>query len=294
MFKSIKPLLPSYSLPFFHRRPWPRVNWHWHTHTPHPTPDPPHPLQVCHLALGKKKTNPTASLKVHSQAGEVCNEISFARYFYHRLGGTNRKELVSWRVTPPLGFTDQSQTNSFSNLNIYIYPGKVHLCMPWTEAAATTICRHLVWSYDHRVLHFPRETPTPPLSPREPGGPSRLWVPRGRPRTKAAGPQREGRAAGVQSTRAPVHDPVIPRKNGTFRFFRPRRSGGGNPSIRSRKSDAGAAAGIPDARSCVTGIAADWNPAPSPSGYRLANILARQVSLEPISIQSLNPGAGRG
>lgn len=47
-------------------------------------------------------------------------KLVFARYFYHRLGGTNRKELVSWRVTPPLGFTDQSQTNSFSNLNIYI------------------------------------------------------------------------------------------------------------------------------------------------------------------------------
>lgn len=101
-------------------------------------------------------------------------------------------------------------------------------------------------------------------------------------------------AAGIKSTRASVHDPVIPRKNGTFRSFRPQRGGGGNPSIWSRRGDAGAATGIPDAGSLVTGIAAAWCPAPSPSGCSRPNARARRVSLGPISIQSLSPEAGRG
>lgn len=56
-------------------------------------------------------------------------------------------------------------------------------------------------SHGHRALHFPQEAPTPPPSPREPGGPSPLRVPRGRPRREAAGAlaRREGGGSGQRA-----------------------------------------------------------------------------------------------
>lgn len=49
-------------------------------------------------------------------------------------------------------------------------------------------------------------------------------------------PRRERRVAGTSSTRASVDDPIIPRKNGTFRSFRPQRGGGG--TLRSSLGEA--------------------------------------------------------
>lgn len=107
------PLL-SYSLPFFHKRPWPPGCFFTHLDI--------HSLSYKFLILllgggGKNHSEPEGPFP---RRGRNVMKLVFARYFYHRLGDTNRKELVSWRVTLALGFTDQSQPNSFSNLKIYI------------------------------------------------------------------------------------------------------------------------------------------------------------------------------
>ena len=101
LFRSIKPLLPSYSLPFFHKRSWPWVCFFTHTHTHTHTHTR---LSFKLLILLWKKNCIKVSLKVHfpdhERGRRGFNEIGFYSVFLSQIGRYKPQEkLVSWRVT---------------------------------------------------------------------------------------------------------------------------------------------------------------------------------------------------
>lgn len=168
-------------------------------------------------------------------------------------------------MSPTLGFIDQSHPNSFTNLKIYIVARFVYIKLgPKPPQSAVISCGVMAtepFTFPQKLprLTGPQGHPAVPRGSEYPGEGLE-----GRPKR----PRQEGRTAGAGSTRTSVHDPVIPRKNGTFCSFRQQRGGGENPSISSGRDDADAATRIRDAGNRVTGIAAARRASPSPSGSR--------------------------
>ena len=101
------------------------------------------------------------------------------------------------------------------------------------------------WQGDSLPLHgiivtepftFPEELLRFPSPQGQPAVPRGSEVPGEGTERRPKEPRQEVRTDGAGSTRALVHDPVIPRKNGTFRSFRPQRGGGG--TLRSSLGEA--------------------------------------------------------
>ena len=136
-------------------------------------------------------------------------------------------------MSPTLRFSDRSHPNIFINLKIYIMARFFYVRLgPKPPQSAVTSHGIIVTE----PFTFPEELPRFPSLQGQPAVPCGSEVPGEGTERRPKEPRQEVRTDGAGSTRALVHDPVIPRKNGTFRSFRPQRGGGG--TLRSSLGEA--------------------------------------------------------